>query len=158
MNRVQPFRGWRYDLQKAGAASLNELVTPPYDVISGQQQAAFYARNPHNVIRIDLARDLPGDDDRTNRYRRAAETLANWQASGILLQEPEPAIYLLRERYPTADGGQGVRTGVIFRLQAGALGRGHPAARTHLPRRQGRSPGADDRNGQPVQPYIPAVL
>ena len=34
MNRVQPFRGWRYDLQKAGAASLNELVTPPYDVIS----------------------------------------------------------------------------------------------------------------------------
>ena len=101
MNRVKPFRGWRYDLQQAGAASLNELVTPPYDVINEQQQAAFYARNPHNVIRIDLARDDPGDDDRTNRYRRAAETLTGWQASGILRQEPEPALYLLREHYPT---------------------------------------------------------
>jgi len=124
MNRVQPFRGWRYDLQKAGAASLNELVTPPYDVISSQQQAEFYARNPHNVIRIDLARDLPGDDDRANRYRRAADTLANWQASGILLQERDPAIYLLRERYPTPEGGQGVRTGVIFRLRLAPWGEG----------------------------------
>ena len=124
MNRVQPFRGWRYDLQQAGAASLNELVTPPYDVINDQQQAAFYARNPHNVIRIDLARDHPGDDDRTNRYRRAAETLTSWQASGILRQETEPAMYLLRERYPTADGGQGVRTGLIFRLKLAPWGEG----------------------------------
>ena len=124
MNRVQPFRGWRYDLQKAGAASLNELVTPPYDVINDQQQAAFYARNPHNVIRIDLARDHPGDDDRTNRYRRAAETLTRWQASGTLCQEPEPAMYLLREHYPTADGGQGVRTGLIFRLKLAPWGEG----------------------------------
>ena len=124
MNRVQPFRGWRYDLQRAGAASLNELVTPPYDVINDQQQAEFYARNPYNVIRIDLARDDPGDDDRTNRYSRAAETLASWQASGILRQELEPAIYLLREHYPTADGGQGTRTGVIFRLKLAPWGEG----------------------------------
>lgn len=124
MNRVQPFRGWRYDLQKAGAASLNELVTPPYDVINDQQQAAFYARNPHNVIRIDLARDHPGDDDRTNRYSRAAGTLTRWQASGILRQEPEPAMYLLRERYPTADGDHGVRTGLIFRLKLAPWGEG----------------------------------
>ena len=57
MTRIQPFRGWRYDLAAAGAASLDELLTPPYDVISPAQQAAFYDRHPHNVVRLELAAD-----------------------------------------------------------------------------------------------------
>lgn len=124
MPRIQPFRGWRFDLQKAGAASLNELLTPPYDVIDAPQQDAFYARHPYNVIRIDLTRDLPGDDDRRNRYQAAAATLVEWQKAGILRQDAAPAIYLLRERYLRPDGGQAVRTGLIFRLKLAPWGEG----------------------------------
>lgn len=124
MTRIQPLRGWRYDPAAAGASSLNELLTPPYDVIGPAQQNAFYARHPHNIIRLDLTRDEPGDDDRQNRYTRAAATLADWQARGVLRQERAPAIYLLQQRYTLPDGRRGVRSGLIFRLRATPWGEG----------------------------------
>lgn len=124
MTRIQPFRGWRYDLAAAGAASLDELLTPPYDVISPAQQAEFYQRHPHNIIRLDLTRDEPGDNDHVNRYTRAAATLSDWQHRGVLRQEAAPAIYLLRQRYTLPDGRQAVRSGLIFRLLATPWGEG----------------------------------
>ena len=124
MTRIQPFRGWRYDLAAAGAASLDELLTPPYDVISPAQQAAYYARQPHNVVRLELAADEPGDDDSHNRYTRAAGTLAGWQRSGVLRREPAPAIYLLRQRYTLPDGRPATRSGMIFRLRLAPWGKG----------------------------------
>lgn len=124
MNRVQPFRGWRYDLAAAGASSLDELLAPPYDVISSLEQAALYARHPCNIIRLDLSRDEPGDDDWWNRYVRAAADLATWQRQGILRQEKQPAIYLLRERFVLPNGKPAVRTGAIFRLRLAPWGEG----------------------------------
>lgn len=124
MNRIQPFRGWRYSVAAAGADSLNELLTPPYDVISPAQQARYYNRHPDNVIRIELARDEPGDSNAHNRFRRAAATLAGWQRTGILRQEAAPAIYLLRERYTLPDGRSATRAGMIFRLRLASWGDG----------------------------------
>ena len=68
MADVRPLPGIRY----ADAAHLAALVTPPYDVISPEAQARYYARDPHNIIRLELGRDEPGDDDLDNRYTRAA--------------------------------------------------------------------------------------
>ncbi len=72
-------------------------------MISPAQQAAYYDRQPHNVVRLELAADEPGDDDFHNRYTRAAGTLAGWQRSSVLRREPAPAIYLLRQRYTLPD-------------------------------------------------------
>lgn len=124
MSRIQPLRGWRYDLAAAGAANLVELLTPPYDVIGPAQQAEFYARHPANVIRIDLALDALRDDDDENRYTRAAATLASWQSQGILRQEAAPAFYLLRETYTLPNGSQATRRGLIFRLRLAPWGDG----------------------------------
>lgn len=124
MNRIQAFRGWRYDLRAAGAASLDELLAPPYDVISPQEQAALYARHPYNIIRLDLSRDELGDDDLWNRYVRAAADLAAWQHRGILRQEKRATIYLLRERFVLPNGQQAMRTGAIFRLRLAPWGEG----------------------------------
>ncbi|MEZ4768838.1 MAG: DUF1015 domain-containing protein [Caldilineales bacterium] len=124
MTRIQPFRGWRYHLAAAGAASLNKLLTPPYDVISPAQQAAYYDRHPDNVIRIELARDEFHDNDLHNRFTRAAATLSDWQQRGVLRQEAAPAIYLLRESYTLPDGHQATRSGMIFRLRLAPWGQG----------------------------------
>ncbi len=124
MTRIQPFQGWRYDLAAAGAASLDELLTPPYDVISPAQQAAFYDRHRDNVVRLELTWDEAGDDDQANRYTRAAATLADWQRRGVLRQEPAPAIYLLRQRYALPDGQTATRSGLIFRLRLAPWGKG----------------------------------
>ena len=122
--RIHPFRGWRYDLAAAGAADWAELLTPPYDVISPAQQAAFYARHPHNVIRLELAQDEAGDGDAANRYARAATTLHGWQRRGVLRQEPTPAIYLLQQVATLPDGRTATRRGLIFRLRLAPWGEG----------------------------------
>src|SRR5258706_12101810 len=75
MADVRPLPGFRY----AAADELAGLVTPPYDVISPEAQERYYARHPHNIIRLELGRDEPGDDEPgddelSNRYTRAAAT------------------------------------------------------------------------------------
>jgi uncharacterized protein (DUF1015 family) len=124
MTRIHPFRGWRYDVATAGARSLDDLVAPPYDVIDSSQQAALHQRHPDNIVRAILGQDRPGDDDRENRYVRAARFMAQRRASGVLRQEAAPAIYYLREDF-TLPGGQGaVRNGMIFRLRLASWGDG----------------------------------
>ncbi|HEU5367890.1 MAG TPA: DUF1015 domain-containing protein, partial [Ktedonobacterales bacterium] len=74
-------------------------MTPPYDVISPEAQAAYYARHPNNIIRLELGRDEPGDDTLNNRYTRAAAALADWRREGIMVQEARPTFYLYRQRF-----------------------------------------------------------
>src|SRR5215467_2279867 len=94
MADVRPLPGIRY----AEDAKLAELVTPPYDVISPQDQTRFYERHPENIIRLELGREEPGDDDLNNRYSRAAITFAEWRRQGILKQD-SPSLYLYQQRF-----------------------------------------------------------
>lgn len=98
MAAVRPFRGMRYDLARAG--DLSSLISPPYDVITPAQQESYHRRNPHNIVRLEFARDLHGDNERANKYARAAEILRRWIADGILIREDTPAFYLVEHRYP----------------------------------------------------------
>ena len=74
MAELRPFPGLRFNPQRVG--DLADVVCPPYDVISPAEQAALYARSPFNLVRLELGREQPGDDERDNRYTRAASTLA----------------------------------------------------------------------------------
>jgi uncharacterized protein (DUF1015 family) len=89
---IKPFKGLRYnqDIIK----DISSVVTPPYDVISPQEQERYYHLHPNNIIRLDFGKDLPGDTEKVNKYTRAAEFLNNWEKSGILKQEDSPAIYI----------------------------------------------------------------
>src|SRR5579885_1422782 len=97
MADIRPFSGIQYapELRPHLAA----LVTPPYDVISPEAQAAYYDRHPNNIIRLELGLDEPGDDTLNNRYTRAAATFADWRLRGILRQDEHPAMYLYRQRF-----------------------------------------------------------
>lgn len=92
MATIAPFRGIQFDLAKAGA--LDDLVCPPYDIISHEQQQALYRKNPHNVIRLEYGLESPGDNESDNRYTRAAATLAEWTKNGVLKQDDQPAFYI----------------------------------------------------------------
>jgi uncharacterized protein (DUF1015 family) len=91
MATIAPFRGVFFS-QAAGA--IGDLVCPPYDIISHEQQQALYRRSPHNVVRLEFGLESPGDTETDNRYTRAAATLAEWTGRGILRQAEEPAIYV----------------------------------------------------------------
>lgn len=92
MATIIPFRGVHFDLAKAGAIA--DLVCPPYDIISHEQQQALYRRSPHNVIRLEYGLESPGDTETDNRYTRAAATLEEWSKTGILKQDEQPSFYI----------------------------------------------------------------
>ena len=97
MADVRPFRGLRFGLPKAG--SLDDLVAPPYDVVSPAMQKDLYGRSPYNVIRLELGTESAEDSDSDSRYTRAATLLDEWVAEGILVQDGEPTIYLINHEF-----------------------------------------------------------
>jgi uncharacterized protein (DUF1015 family) len=74
------------------------IISPPYDVISPDRQRQLLARDPRNVVRLDLPPDEPGDEPDA-RYRRAARTLAEWRSDGTLAKDPRPSLYLYEQTY-----------------------------------------------------------
>jgi uncharacterized protein (DUF1015 family) len=97
MARLYPFRALRYDPARV---NMTDVVTQPYDKITPQMQDAYYAASPYNLIRIILGKKLPADtEDGENVYARAAATLADWRAEGILKEDTEPALFGYSQTY-----------------------------------------------------------
>ena len=96
MARLYPFRALRYDTHRV---NLHDVVTQPYDKISPAMQDAYYEASPYNLIRVILGRKEPKDNDVSNVYTRAAATLSEWRAEGILQEETEPALYGYSQTY-----------------------------------------------------------
>jgi uncharacterized protein (DUF1015 family) len=108
--RIWPFQGYRYNPAKVPELSL--VVAPPYDQIDPEIQAQLYGKHPWNVVRITRGRDAPGDGAGENRYRRAREYLDRWIAEGVLVRDPEPALYPYHQTYRVA-GEVVTRRGLI---------------------------------------------
>jgi uncharacterized protein (DUF1015 family) len=121
MADVQPLKTLRYDPDVAGP--LEDLIAPPYDVIDDEGRAELAARNPHNVVELDLPPS----------YEAAAETLDEWRRNGVLVQEDEPAIWALRQDYRAPDGSTRSRIGFFARVRVEDYGAGRirPHERTH---------------------------
>ncbi|MEW5921646.1 MAG: DUF1015 domain-containing protein [Bacillota bacterium] len=97
MVTILPIKGVRY--AQAAGCKYSDLVTPPYDVISPEQQELFYNKSPYNIIRLEYGKSLPGDDAQNNRYTRAARTFKEWLDKKILFQEKEEAVYLYEQHF-----------------------------------------------------------
>jgi uncharacterized protein (DUF1015 family) len=112
----RPFRGVRYD---RSAGSLADLICPPYDVISAAEEQALLARNPHNMVRLELA-ELSGPPP-ADRYAAAAGEFARMKQEGALKQDEVDSYYLLRQRF-TVGGVQQERLGLLGALRCEELG------------------------------------
>jgi uncharacterized protein (DUF1015 family) len=93
---IRPFRALRYSPEQVD--DLSAVVAPPYDVISPEAHRRLLARDPRNVVRLDLPEDAAGDPP-DERYRRAAHTLSDWRSDGTLRRDPRPAIYPYEQSY-----------------------------------------------------------
>ena len=54
MAKIVPFRALRYNPEKIDR--MEDVVTPPYDVIDEKAQAALLSKNPYNMIQLDLTK------------------------------------------------------------------------------------------------------
>ena len=111
MTVVRPFRAVRYDPDRV---ELSEVIVPPYDVIAADERASFFDRNPHNAIRFELTRDVA--DEAAADYAWIRETFDAWRASGVLVQDAEPAYYVMAQRYEAPSGEVLERVGFFAEL------------------------------------------
>ena len=125
MTTIEPLRALHYDLQRTGG--LDDVVSPPYDVIDGEQRARLAARSPYNVVEIDLPQ---GGED---RYDNAARILGEWHDEGVVVQDEQPALWTLSQDYTGPDGVRRTRQGFLARVRVQAYGAGaiRPHERTH---------------------------
>lgn len=110
MAEVVPLNGLVYNSNKTD--DFSDVVTPPYDVISKDEQVAFHDRHPYNIIRLILGMDEPGDNAQNNRHTRAANLFQSWIDDEILVQDSVPYLYLTSVEFTLA--GQSItRYGMI---------------------------------------------
>ncbi len=112
---VCPFRGIRYDQRMVG--DLAQIICPPYDVITPEQQRLCYEKSDYNAIRLEFP-ELAGD-----RYQRAAITFQQWLKQGILQLDKVSSFYLHDHRFEYLREKR-VRRGLIARVKLEPWGRG----------------------------------
>jgi len=122
MARIAPFIGLRY--ADHYNQQMDRLVTPPYDIISPEEQNRFYRVHKHNIIRLELGKVSDADSAQDNRYTRAHATLHAWRQEGVLKTEPKPAFYLVKTDYLDPQGESKHFTGFFARVQLEPLGEG----------------------------------
>ena len=113
--RLRPFHGVRYDVRRIG--DISATVCPPYDDI-GPTRIRNLRSRPHHIARL-----LHGDDP-----QRSSAHLDQWLRSGVLVQDPEPALYIYRQHTGTGGNAHVLQQGVI-----GALDLPLPGDSTVLP-------------------------
>ena len=124
MADVRPFRAERYSLR------LDDLVAPPYDVISEEQRREYLDRSPYNVVHLTLP----------DSEQQAARDLAAWRDSGVLAREAADMAWALSQTYVGPDGVRRTRNGLVvtLRLEAYEHGVVLPHERTHAGPKEGR--------------------
>ena len=138
---LAPFRGLRYAQDRV--SGIAEVTSPPYDVIAHDTADHLLASDPHNVVRLILPRHDAGNPGAAHTgaaatsaapanggagvihsgtaYDDAARLLRDWQAEGILVPDPEPALYVYEQSLPA---GPVLQRGLIGALQLAPLGAG----------------------------------
>ncbi len=115
MAQVFPFRAFRFNPQ---VAPFDRVLTQPYDKISPERQAEYYASHPHNLIAVEKGRSLPSDTPNDNVYTRAAAKVEEWIRGQVILQDPAPSFYGYTQEFTLPGTNE-------KRIRRGFIGAGH---------------------------------
>jgi uncharacterized protein (DUF1015 family) len=117
---IRPFAGVRF----ANRQDISNLIAPPYDVLDEAGKARLQAKDPHNIVNVDLPH-LPaktvGPDE---TYARANQKLQAWMTEGVLKRDGRPATYPYAQTYEHR-GHKYNRRGVITLVKLSPFGEGH---------------------------------
>lgn len=92
MAEISEFRGVRYN--PATVQYMQNIICPPYDVISAEEQKALYEKNKYNMVRLEFGLEQEGDNERSNRYTRARDEFNRWLKDNVLIQDQVPNYYV----------------------------------------------------------------
>ena len=110
MAEIRPFRGVRYN--QRWVKDLSVVICSPSDELTPEWQKELYCRGEYNFVRLDACMDTTEGLDENAKWHRAAVTMKNWLAEGILQVDAVPAIYL-HDYYFNYSGREYMRRGII---------------------------------------------
>jgi uncharacterized protein (DUF1015 family) len=111
--RFEPFAALRYTVDGADSEFLDDVVAPPYDVLSAVDIDALLARDDHNIVAVDVPLEREGP----NRYELAAGRLGSWIREGVLRLDAAPSLTLYRMEFTDETGRPRRTVGVIGALE-----------------------------------------
>ncbi|MGA9276257.1 DUF1015 family protein [Ilumatobacter sp.] len=111
--RFTPFPALRYSDRQ-----IDDLIAPPYDVLSDADLDELNRRSPFNVTHVDV----PRESDGPGRYERAGELLRQWIDADVMSFDDEPTFTLYRLRFTDASGADRSIVGVLGGLEVGPYG------------------------------------
>lgn len=136
MKRIKPFKGILYNTSKV---SMEDVLAPPYDIITPEYREALYMQSPYNIVRIDFGKEQPEDNEFNNKYTRARSYLDKWLEEGIFIQSNKPSFYIYEMDF-NLEGRNKKLTGLIGLVKLEELGKGsiYPHECTHSKPKQDR--------------------
>ena len=108
MPRFTPFPALRYCDPR-----IDDLIAPPYDVLSDDDLDELGARSRWNITHVDVPRESAGPE----RYDAAAATLSDWIDAGVMAYDDEPTFTIYRMRFTDASGTARDIAGVLGGLE-----------------------------------------
>jgi uncharacterized protein (DUF1015 family) len=106
--RFEPFQALRYRRN----IELQDVCSPPYDVLSDADRLALATRHEDNIVHIDMPVSAAG-----NAYEHAASILNQWISDGVLVRDETPSFTLYRMRFTDSTGKPRNVVGVIGALE-----------------------------------------
>jgi uncharacterized protein (DUF1015 family) len=137
MTEIRSFKAVLYNKDKAG--NLSDVVCPPYDVISKQQQNFYYNVSKCNFIRVLLGKEKATDSATDNTYTRAKKKFNEWLKSGVLVEDEKPCIYYHKQEFKVL-GQKHSRLGFIslMKIQDDKKSKIFPHENTHSKAKEDR--------------------
>ena len=108
MPRFTPFPALRYS-----DPEIDDLIAPPYDVLSEADLDELGGRSPWNITHVDVPRESAGPE----RYEAAAATLESWIDAGVMAYDDMPSFTIYRMRFTDASGTARDIAGVLGGLE-----------------------------------------
>lgn len=102
---VKPLNAIVYNQNKV---DIKDVIAPPYDVITNEEQQRLYERSKYNIVRLILS-------SAKDRYEDAKESFESWQKDEVLIKTAKPSIFYIIQKYTTENGRKVERKGFIAR-------------------------------------------
>ncbi|MFT6813877.1 MAG: hypothetical protein ACJASK_002513 [Ilumatobacter sp.] len=106
--RFTPFPALRY-----ADRQIDDLIAPPYDVLSPIDVDALNNRHRFNITHVDV----PRESDGAGRYDQAGRVLREWIDAGVIEFDDSPTFTIYRMRFTDAAGAARDIAGVLGGLE-----------------------------------------
>jgi len=116
LNDVLPFKGVMYSKPKL-KQEIGLCLCQPYDVITPEQQEAYYNQHENNFVRLVLNKIYETDDESNNRYTRSANLLKKWLKEKILIRSEKKGFYVYEQEFELPSVGKKKVKGFIAKIR-----------------------------------------